>query len=108
MFLGPVNVRVLKKEDKLKIKDEYNNYRVRTLKILPQCRTERSYIYFLSRYDINSWIDNIICLSFRKPFSDVLHILIIAPMCTKFYFCKHYDTNSYNMCRLWSATAYKS
>jgi hypothetical protein len=48
MFLGPVNVRVLKKEDKLKIKDEYNNYRVRTLKILPQCRTERAYIYFFS------------------------------------------------------------
>jgi len=28
MFLGPVNVRVARKEDKLKIKDEYNNYRV--------------------------------------------------------------------------------
>nr|CAB3448512.1 unnamed protein product [Digitaria exilis] len=27
MFLGPVNVRVARKEDKLKIKDEYNNYR---------------------------------------------------------------------------------
>ncbi|KAF8752742.1 hypothetical protein HU200_011860 [Digitaria exilis] len=30
MFLGPVNVRVARKEDKLKIKDEYNNYRDRT------------------------------------------------------------------------------
>ncbi|KAJ1277475.1 hypothetical protein BS78_04G006600 [Paspalum vaginatum] len=30
MFLGPVNVRVSRKEDKLKIKDEYNNYRDRT------------------------------------------------------------------------------
>ncbi|CAL4890542.1 unnamed protein product [Urochloa decumbens] len=29
-FLGPVNVRVARKEDKLKIKDEYNNYRDRT------------------------------------------------------------------------------
>ncbi|CAN6227106.1 unnamed protein product [Urochloa humidicola] len=30
MLLGPVNVRVARKEDKLKIKDEYNNYRDRT------------------------------------------------------------------------------
>ncbi|RLM78777.1 hypothetical protein C2845_PM12G00480 [Panicum miliaceum] len=30
MFLGPVNVRVARKEDKLRIKDEYNNYRDRT------------------------------------------------------------------------------
>ncbi|KAF8676756.1 hypothetical protein HU200_046805 [Digitaria exilis] len=30
MFLGPVNVCVARKEDKLKIKDEYNNYRDRT------------------------------------------------------------------------------
>ncbi|KAG8076461.1 hypothetical protein GUJ93_ZPchr0006g41422 [Zizania palustris] len=29
-FLGPVNVRVARKEDKLKVKDEYNNYRDRT------------------------------------------------------------------------------
>ncbi|TVU33709.1 hypothetical protein EJB05_25542 [Eragrostis curvula] len=28
-FLGPVNVRVARKEDRLKIKDEYNNYRDR-------------------------------------------------------------------------------
>ncbi|KQJ92832.1 transmembrane protein 120 homolog [Brachypodium distachyon] len=28
-FLGPVNVRVARKEDKLKVKDEYNNYRDR-------------------------------------------------------------------------------
>jgi hypothetical protein len=27
-FIGPVNVRVARKEDRLKIKDEYNNYRV--------------------------------------------------------------------------------
>jgi hypothetical protein len=27
-FVGPVNVRVARKEDKLKVKDEYNNYRV--------------------------------------------------------------------------------
>ncbi|GJM89973.1 hypothetical protein PR202_ga06205 [Eleusine coracana subsp. coracana] len=26
-FIGPVNVRVARKEDRLKIKDEYNNYR---------------------------------------------------------------------------------
>ncbi|XP_062224368.1 uncharacterized protein LOC133922863 [Phragmites australis] len=29
-FLGPVNVRVTRKEDRLKVKDEYNNYRDRT------------------------------------------------------------------------------
>ncbi|XP_020177346.1 uncharacterized protein [Aegilops tauschii subsp. strangulata] len=28
-FVGPVNVRVARKEDKLKVKDEYNNYRDR-------------------------------------------------------------------------------
>ena len=27
-FVGPVNVWVARKEDKLKVKDEYNNYRV--------------------------------------------------------------------------------
>ena len=27
-FVGPVNVRVARKEDNLKVKDEYNNYRV--------------------------------------------------------------------------------
>jgi hypothetical protein len=27
-FVGPVNVRIARKEDKLKVKDEYNNYRV--------------------------------------------------------------------------------
>ncbi|KAL6629694.1 hypothetical protein ACP70R_029459 [Stipagrostis hirtigluma subsp. patula] len=29
-FIGPVNVRVARKEDRLKVKDEYNNYRDRT------------------------------------------------------------------------------
>ncbi|WVZ81216.1 hypothetical protein U9M48_028621 [Paspalum notatum var. saurae] len=29
MFIGPANVRVARKEDKFKIKDEYNNYRDR-------------------------------------------------------------------------------
>ncbi|XP_062217921.1 uncharacterized protein LOC133918192 [Phragmites australis] len=29
-FLGPVNVRLARKEDRLKVKDEYNNYRDRT------------------------------------------------------------------------------
>ncbi|KAM0830446.1 hypothetical protein ACQ4PT_066205 [Festuca glaucescens] len=28
-FVGPVNVRIARKEDKLKVKDEYNNYRDR-------------------------------------------------------------------------------
>jgi hypothetical protein len=27
-FVGPVNVRVARKEDSLKVMDEYNNYRV--------------------------------------------------------------------------------
>ncbi|KAL6848490.1 hypothetical protein ACP4OV_021784 [Aristida adscensionis] len=29
-FIGPVNVRVARKEDRLKVKDEYNNYRDKT------------------------------------------------------------------------------
>lgn len=49
MFLGPVNVRVARKEDKLKIKDEYNNYRVRLRSFLDAVQKEdRDFFYMIS------------------------------------------------------------
>jgi hypothetical protein len=43
-FVGPVNVRVARKEENLKVMDEYNNYRV-NLDVFP-LHTVCRFIYF--------------------------------------------------------------
>ena len=97
MFLGPVNVRVARKEDKLKIKDEYNNYRVCLRYFLYVIQKE---MQVFSVLNIKSWINNIVCfgfLTFSSAITDNSWIVMIAFVGAKFDFSMHYGRNSYNM-----------
>ncbi|RLM97966.1 uncharacterized protein C2845_PM06G04800 [Panicum miliaceum] len=53
-FIGPVNVRVARKEDRLKIKDEYNNYRAWLL-FLYTSFALRENVLIVNGSDIRPW-----------------------------------------------------
>ena len=86
----PVNVWVARKEDKLKIKDECNNYRVCLIYFFNAIRKDLVVGSFQIWYQELKW-QYCQLNFFTFYYSGNLWILIIAPIGIHFYFCKHYD-----------------
>jgi hypothetical protein len=68
-FVGPVNVRVARKEDKLRVKDEYNNYRVDFRCFFDNFFLESLCIYF--GYDFLDQFNKAICTFYYFYFDDL-------------------------------------